>query len=209
MKRQGQYWRAVVVAAIAVFATMGAARAEYRVQTQQVEDLKAVFATVQSTNVVAARARISGTVRELSVDEGDAVESGEVIARVVDEKLPLRIAALDAQINALEARYRQARTDLQRAQTLRERGIVPQANLDDARTARDVVAAELAARRAERELAARQLAEGAVEAPTTGRVLNVPVVDGTVIMPGEVIATIASENYRLRLALPERHARFI
>lgn len=188
---------------------MGAARGEYRVEWRQVDDLKAVFGTVESTNVIAARARISGTVRDLSVDEGDEVTKGAVIAKVVDDKLPLRIAALDAQINALVARDRQARTDLRRAQTLRDRGIISQANLDDARTARDVVAAELAARRAERELAAQQLAEGAVEAPTSGRVLTVPVVDGAVIMPGEVIATIASEDYRLRLALPERHARFI
>lgn len=209
MKRRGQYWHTIVVAAIASLATIGDARAEYRVEWQQVDDLKAVFATVESTNVVAARARIGGTVRDLGIDEGDAVEKGQVIATVVDEKLPLRIAALESQINALEARYRQARTNLERAETLRQRGIIPQASLDDARTDRDVVAAELAARRAEGDLASQQLAEGAVEAPTSGRVLTVPVVDGTVIMPGESIAIVASEDYRLRLALPERHARFI
>lgn len=125
MKRQGQYWHTIVVAAMAVLASMGAARGEYRVEWRQVDDLKAVFGTVESTNVIAARARISGTVRDLSVDEGDEVTKGAVIAKVVDDKLPLRIAALDAQINALVARDRQARTDLRRAQTLRDRASSP------------------------------------------------------------------------------------
>jgi multidrug efflux system membrane fusion protein len=48
-----------------------------------------------------------------------------------------------------------------------------------------------------------------VLAPKSGRVLKVHVTDGSVVLPGETIATIAAENYVLRLALPERHARFI
>ena len=46
-------------------------------------------------------------------------------------------------------------------------------------------------------------------APASGRVLAVPVTSGSVIMPGEAVATIASELYLLRLRLPERHARSI
>ena len=46
-------------------------------------------------------------------------------------------------------------------------------------------------------------------APASGRVLRVPVTEGSVIMPGESLATIAANRYVLRLELPERHARFI
>ncbi len=55
----------------------------------------------------------------------------------------------------------------------------------------------------------KQLAEGSVLAPTSGRVLKVPVTPGTVVLPGEPVAMIAEQNYVLRLRVPERHARFL
>ena len=55
----------------------------------------------------------------------------------------------------------------------------------------------------------QQVTEGKVLAPTAGRVLTVPVTTGTVIMPGEPVATIAEQNFVLRLRVPERHARFL
>jgi HlyD family secretion protein len=43
-------------------------------------------------------------------------------------------------------------------------------------------------------------------APASGRVLAVPVTQGSVVLPGEPIARIASNGYFIRLSLPERHA---
>jgi multidrug efflux pump subunit AcrA (membrane-fusion protein) len=48
-----------------------------------------------------------------------------------------------------------------------------------------------------------------VLAPGAGRVLRAPVSEGSVVLPGETIATIAEDHYILRLQLPERHARFM
>lgn len=48
-------------------------QAEYRVVASELDDRKAVFGTVQSVDVVAARARIGGTTRGLGVDEGKSV----------------------------------------------------------------------------------------------------------------------------------------
>jgi len=56
----------------------------YLVRPSMVADEKAVFATVQSANVVPARARIGGTIVELKVRQGDHVEQGQVIATVSD-----------------------------------------------------------------------------------------------------------------------------
>jgi hypothetical protein len=40
-------------------------------------------------------------------------------------------------------------------------------------------------------------------------VLGVPIAVGSVVLAGETIATLAADNYILRLQLPERHARFM
>ena len=174
-----------------------------------VSDEKAVFATVESRNVVPARARIGGTVGQLRVTQGDRVSQGQVIAVVSDPKLALQMQALDAQIAGLKSQLAQAQLDLGRAQALAKSGAVSRETLDKAETASRVATSLLAARTAERAVTAQQISEGEVLAPSAGRVLEIPVIDGSVVLPGDALATIAEQNYVLRLSVPERHARFI
>lgn len=181
----------------------------FEVRETMIADEKAVFATVESINTVPARARIGGTIGELRVDEGDIVEAGQVLAVVVDQRLSPQIGAINSRAAALESQLDQARSDLRRAQDLFDRGIFPQARLDEAATAVSVLENKLASARQERAVVVQQSREGDVLAPSDGRVLNVPVTAGSVVMAGEAVATIAADLYVLRLRLPERHARFI
>jgi multidrug efflux system membrane fusion protein len=176
---------------------------------QPVDDLKAVFATVESVDQAMARTRIGGTIADLRVEEGDRIEAGQVIATVRDPKLPLQLTALEARIRALQAQQHQAELELDRALQLRASGTGTQQRLDDARAAVDVARAQIAAMTAERAVVEQQQREGDVLAPAAGRVLQVKIVDGAVVLPGEPVASIAVENYVLRLRLPERHARFL
>lgn len=196
--------------ALFLLATVPAmAQERFTVEPVTVADLRPVFATVESVREVDARARIAGTLARLTVREGDAVAAGQVIAVVEDAKQPLQLAALDARIAALEAQHRQALQELERTRALRATGTATQARLEDAQTAADVVAAQIAATRAEREVSVQQRREGEVLAPQDGRVLRVRGTVGAVAMPGESIATIATDRYVLRLRLPQRHARFL
>jgi RND family efflux transporter MFP subunit len=194
---------------LALSAGRAAAADAFVVAPTMVSDEKAVFATVESANVVPARARIGGTVARLAVTYGDHVERGATVATIGDEKLILQMKSLDAQIAGIDAQLSQAQTDLSRAESLFERGTIPRARLDEARTAFNVANNAHRARVAERSVIEQQLAEGSVLAPASGRVLKVPVTPGAVVLPGEPIAMIAEQNYVLRLRVPERHARFL
>lgn len=183
--------------------------ATYRVQEREIDDLKAVYATVRSKDRIEARVRTPGTVVSLKVDEGAQVQPGQVLATVADPKIALRIRALDAQIVGLESRVATAKADFERAEQLRARGVTPQARVDQLKTTYDVAANELKAARSERLVAEEQVSEGQVLAPAAGRVLRVPVTQGSVVLAGESVATIAANQFLLRLELPERHARFM
>ncbi len=137
------------------------------------------------------------------------MQQGQVLALVVDPKIALRIKALDARMIAIGSRVETAKTELERAKTLQTRGFASQARLDQAQTAYDVALNELKSARAERSVIETESQEGEVLAPTSGRVLKVPVTMGSVVLAGESIATIAANEYLLRLELPERHARFM
>lgn len=195
-------------AVAALVLTVSGLRAEttFTVRPLAMTDQKAVFATVESPNVVPARSRIGGTVASLSVKQGDLVAQGQVIAVVGDEKLLLQTRSLDAQIAGLQSQLAQAQIDLQRADTLARQGAGTKVALDQARTAVEVGSAALRARTAERALAQQNLDEGRVLAPVAGRVLTVPLTTGTVVLNGDIIATIGEQPFKLRLRIPERHA---
>jgi RND family efflux transporter MFP subunit len=199
----------IVVAALALLCQRANAEDAFTIAPQAIGDEKAVFATVESANIVPARARIGGTVVQLAVRYGDRVEQGQPIATVADKKFALQIESLDAQIAGLQAEFAKAKTDLDRAQELFAHGTASKVALDTAQTAFDVANNALKARTAERSVVEQQIAEGRVLAPTAGRVLTVPVTTGTVILPGEPVATVAEQNFVLRLRVPERHARFL
>jgi RND family efflux transporter MFP subunit len=197
-----------IVAAATLFAASAGAET-LTVASRQVADEKAVFATVESISVVPARGRIGGIIVQLNVREGDPVTSGQAIAAIGDEKLALQMKSLDAQIDALQAQSDQAQIDFDRTSGLVDRGILPRVKLDEARTALNVAQNGLRARTAERAVIQQQLSEGQVLAPAGGRVLKRLVSVGSVVLPGDPIATIAQQNFKLRLRVPERHARFL
>ena len=179
------------------------------ITTTMIADRKAVFATVESVDTLTARTRIGGTIAQLMVDEGDRVAAGDVLALVVNDQMAPQIASANSQADALEAELVQAREDLTRAEDLFERGIVAQTRLDQAQTAVAVLEGRLASANQTRDVLVQQEREGAVLAPAAGRVLDVRSPQGSVMLPGEPVAIIASDRYLLRLNLPERHARSI
>ena len=201
-------WLLPIACLVVAVAVDGVARAEatFTVRLGDLTDEKAVFATVESPNVVPARARIGGTVASLAVHQGDVVTPGQVIAVVGDEKLLLQINSLDAQIAGLQSQLAQAQTDLTRAETLFRQGVGPRTTMDQARTAVEVATSVLRARTAERAVTLQNLQEGQVLAPVAGRVLTVPLTKGTVVLNGDTIATIGEQPFMLRLRVPERHA---
>lgn len=181
----------------------------FQVAAEEIDDLKSVYATVRSKDVIQARVRTPGTITSLKVDKGDFVEPGQMLALVADPKIALKIKALDAQIVANTSRVETSRTELERAQELKTKGFSSQARVDQVQTAFDVATNDLKASQAERGVVETQVEEGKVLAPAAGRVLAVPVTEGAVVMSGESIATIAGNEFLLRMELPERHARFI
>jgi len=201
--------RTTATATLLMVGLLSTAAAQQTVTRQQVDDRKAVIATVEPIRELVARARIGGTIVALSVREGDQVAAGDRIALVVDPKLALQIQALESRIQAQSAAREQAQIDLTRIEQLRTSGTVSQAQLDQARTRLNMAERTYLALRSDREVVEQQSTEGAVLAPASGRVLKVPVSVGSVVLPGETIATLATDNYILRLQLPERHARFI
>jgi RND family efflux transporter MFP subunit len=190
-----------ILAVLPILAGLPATAADtYRVEAAMVEDLKPVFATVEGVTLVPARAQAAGSVAQLTVREGDKVAAGQVVALLSDPELAARLAAAAARIDAARALQEQAQRDLDRNRPLVTEGVISPMRLEELETAAKSSAAALRIAEAERDLlqsATRVLA------PAAGRVMQVPISKGSVVMGGEAIATIATAPYRLKLRIPE------
>jgi len=197
-----------IVALAALAAPLAARSAEtFLVENIQITDEVAVSATVESLNILPARVRTGGTIVSLSAHEGDQVKQGQVIAATSDRKLDRQSAALEAEIAGQRAQLAQSKAELERNRPLFENGVISQTAMESLRTAVAVAESGVKAREAERAAHGEQISQGEILAPASGRVLSVDTAIGTVVMPGEGIATIARQDMVVRLFLPERHAR--
>jgi len=194
---------------LALLAAPALAAAPFTVHRALIDDQKAVIATVESVREVQARSRLNGTLSLLAIKEGDHVEAGDKIAVIGDPKLAIKAQGLEAGIQGAQSAFDKAKLDYARAKDLRESGYGTQAKLDEAHAALQIAENNLSAARSSKQEVAQQATEGAVLAPSSGRVLKVPVTLGSVVMAGETVAVLSQDNYVLRLELPERHARFL
>lgn len=182
------------------------AQADTPLTPTPVTEWKAVYGRIEARDRVPARARIGGTLVQLDVTEGDQVAAGQALARIVDEKLTFQLGAIDAQLQSLTSQLENAQAELKRGEELLARGVTTVQRLDALRTQVDVLEGQIEATTANRRVVEQQAAEGTVLAPAAGRVLDVPVTKGAVLMPGEAVATVGGGGFFLRLAIPERHA---
>lgn len=171
-----------------------------------VADLKPVAALVTTKDMAEARARIGGTLVRLTVKEGDEVRKGQVVAVVTDQRLALETRAYRAQAAAAAAEATRARADLGRIQTLYEKGVYAKARLEQAQAAASAAQSQLDAVRAQGAAAAELERQGEVLAPASGRVLRADAPAGSVVGPGQSVATITAGEPLLRLEIPEAQA---
>jgi len=121
------------------------------------------------------------------LDEGDEVDSGQVIAELKNPELVATIA-VDARKSELE----QAEKELERIRKLLEGGITAEADLEPAETA--MTRAQYAY-----SAALAQLEKLEMKSPVFGKIVKLAeIVDGARVVPGTEIATIM--NYRTIIA---------
>lgn len=185
------------------------AASEQTVERHEVTEWRAVFGRVEARDLIPARSRIGGTLVSVEVTEGSEVTAGQVIADIYDPKLELQLDSVQGEIDALQSQLENAQTELQRGEDLLERGVTTAQRLDALRTQVEVLQNQIEATRAQKRVIEEQAAEGAVLAPIAGKVIDVPVTRGSVIMAGETIAQIGGGGFFLRLAVPERHAAYL
>ncbi|HEX5651089.1 MAG TPA: efflux RND transporter periplasmic adaptor subunit [Steroidobacteraceae bacterium] len=148
--------------------------------------------------------RTGGLVLERSVQPGDRVQKGQVLARLDDVDARLNATSADAALASARSEFLQAEVDFERAQRLHEQRFISPAEFDRDRVQLDAARARWQSAQAEHALAANQREYAQLRAPWDGIVTEVDIESGQVVSAGQPVVTLAADERReVQVAVPE------
>ena len=183
---------------------------EYEVFSPTVKDIAkttVVTGKIEPRNEVNVKPQISGIITQILKEAGQIVQAGEVIAKVKVIPDMQQLSSAQARVRLANVNLKQAKTDLEREQTLYDKGLVAADEYDKIRQAFQQATEELAAANDQlqvvRDGVSRNNASASstlIRSTITGLILDIPVkVGNSVILSntfndGTTIASVANMN---------------
>ncbi|MCX2979694.1 efflux RND transporter periplasmic adaptor subunit [Halieaceae bacterium IMCC14734] len=156
----------------------------WRVESQSVSLTESVPATLEARQSTDISSRILARIENIEVRSGDMVERGQVLISLEQSDLRSRTAQALESIKAAEARLTEATKNYERATSLRQQGLIAQADLDRALANRDALLADQAAAQQVLQEAETALSYAEIRAPISGRVIDRFAEPGDTAVPG-------------------------
>ncbi|HLX71485.1 MAG TPA: efflux RND transporter periplasmic adaptor subunit [Verrucomicrobiae bacterium] len=167
-----------------------------------------ILTGIVTTDEVSVSSEIQGRIQQLSVNQGDTVTNGQLLAVIQPQEQEANVAYFissehqtTAQLEESKADLENARLTFEREQDLYKRGVDSVQVFDQARTAYDAAKARVAALErqtqaatAQKEKAAVQLGYTEIHAPITGFVNTRVALQGEVVNPAEAIVTLINPD---------------
>jgi membrane fusion protein, multidrug efflux system len=219
-------------------------------EEKPVDQSVVVSGTLAADQEVILGFKVSGRLSEIPVDLGSPVQKGQPIAKLDTTDFELRVRQAEAALQQSRVRLglspedpdfsvdivntavaKQARAEmdaaksrLDRAKQLFDKGLIPKADFDTTNSAYKVAEAKyedsleevrdrqglLAQRRTELEIARQQLSDTVLTAPLSGMIRQRNANAGQYLAAGTPVVTLVQMHpLRLKTAVPERDARMI
>lgn len=188
------------------------------VRTGEMYDPVRATGTVTPVRESRIGAKVSGRILNVTVDEGDGVSQGQVLAVLEQEDFRLarvsaaaRLAAGRASLDEAKLNLVHAAREKERMERLYVRQVISRQNYDDVITAHamalarvEALAAQVTVAEAGLEIAERDLADASIVTPFSGYVARKMTNQGEIIAPGTPLFWIVDINrVRAEVKIPE------
>jgi RND family efflux transporter MFP subunit len=178
------------------------------VETGSGGELVSITGQVQAEEEVSLSFRVGGRMIERSVNVGDAVEAGQVIARLEREPAENQLRQARAALESARGQLSKTRTDFGRQQSLIESGFTTRVRYDQARQAMVAAQAQFDDARARLAIAEDNLGYTDLIVDAGGSVTERGAEPGEVVGAGQMIVRVARERGRDAVFdVPERILR--
>lgn len=160
------------------------------VKDQQEHTVRKYPGVLQPASISTLSFEISGKLSTVSLDVGQIVKKGQVLARLDPTSLQLKVDSATAAVRQAKSAARTAQDDNKRKQTLLKKGVIAQAAADQARNAAESAKEQLI--QAEKQLgsAKKDLTKAELTAPFDGIINTVEVKSFANVSPGAAVATL-------------------
>jgi membrane fusion protein (multidrug efflux system) len=168
-------------------------------QPRSIELTSTYPATLEGKQTVEIRPRVPGYIIEMHVDEGDWVSKDQVLFTLNNEEYQQEVRSAKADIQAAKARVSTAEDEVERLQSLVDKEIVSQYQLQSAKNTLESNRAALAQAESRLKNAEVNLGYTKVKSPVTGIIGTIPyrigsLVNSSIAQPMTVVSDI-SEVY--------------
>ncbi|WP_424933638.1 efflux RND transporter periplasmic adaptor subunit [Amaricoccus macauensis] len=162
------------------------------VEAQDVTLTSTLPGRVVASGVAEVRPQVDGIIVERLFAEGSEVEVGDALYRIDSATYEALEAAAEASVAQAQATLGAAKKEAERMQSLRERNVVSEQDVDDAVSSRDAAAAALKVAEAQLLSAQIDLDRTTIRAPLSGTVGRTLTTQGALVTAGqaEPLATI-------------------
>jgi RND family efflux transporter MFP subunit len=174
---------ACILSALACGGDAAPPPATAKVERGRIERVVVATGTIEPAREVEVRPRIPGIVERIHVEPGDAVEPGQLLVEIDRELLASQAAEAEAALRESEVALRFAALELGRAEELVASKVQSAQHLDDMRSRHEAARARVSAAQAKLRTLTTQLGYARVTSPLAGRVLDVPVEEGSAVSP--------------------------
>ena len=163
------------------------------VATARVVELRTglpVSGALKAVQTALVKARVPGELQGLGVREGDAVQAGQVLARVESSEHADRLRQAEQQASAAQAQVAIAQRQYDNNAALVRQGFISQTALDTSLSSLNAAQATYRAARAGAEVARKSVADTVLRAPITGQVSRRLAQPGERVVPEAPIVEI-------------------
>lgn len=166
--------------------------------------------SVASKHAPTLSAEVAARVMRIHVDEGEAVEQGQLLLELDDGDFQLERQRAQAEIRRLDALIENQQRRLERNRSLLAQKLISQSEVDQADADLRALQGQMAATRAQLAQAGRNIARASVASPIDGRVERRWVDQGDWAGQGEPLLQLSSDAVlRARLPFPEQLSELI
>ncbi len=160
--------------------------------------------TLESPHTPRISAEVAGKLLIVTVDEGDRVKPGQVLAKLDTELYQIELTKVEADLQRLQAVISNQQTNVQRLYTLLKKQTVPQHDYDGAQTELAISEAQVLGLQARLKEIHYYLGKSNILSPIQGAIRQRLVTVGDFVQPGTpLFQLVVTDQLRARLFLPE------
>lgn len=152
-----------------------------KVERQDLEIRAEASGQIEPIRMVEVKSKVSGELTRITVETGDEVRQGELLATVDPRDVRNTLAQMEADLELARARVETTRSQRRRAEELAKAGVLSTQDFENARLEETNASAQLVKARTNLQLAQEKMGDVTIRAPITGTVIEKGVEQGQII----------------------------